>query len=293
MASSVFLLARLTYLTEAVPIAMRARALSTLGGCTRAGMFIGPFCAAALMPWLSLDGAYWVAIAAMLGVGALAFSLPELTVPQSRAAASAPEKKPPAPRLLQTFREHRRAYLTLGLVGAMVNGIRSCRQVTIPLWGLHIGLDPATTTLIYGMMGAMDLLLFYPSGRIMDLRGRRWVAVPSMLLMSGGFAWMIMSSSTLNFALSCMMIGVGNGMGAGLIMTIGADVSPPHARTQFLGGWRFLSDAGSSAAPILVSAIAAAASLALGISLIAAVGLFTAGLFWRWLPKDNKPARVP
>ncbi len=288
MGSSVFLLARLTYLTETVPLPLRARALSTLGGVMRIGMFIGPFLAAALMHWLDLAGAYWVAIAAMLGAGLLSFSVPDLIVPQAKSGAPQP-----SPRLLQTMRAHWRAYATLGSVCALVNGIRACRQVIVPLWGLHIGLDPATTALVYGIMGAMDVLLFYPAGRIMDIRGRRWAVVPSMLLMAAGFAWMMFSDSVLSFTLACMLIGLGNGLGSGIVMTIGADISPANGRTQFLGGWRFLNDIGSSGGPILVSALAAAATLATGISLISAVGLLAAALFWRWLPADNQPARVP
>ena len=44
-----FSLARQAYLTEAIPIRMRARALSTLGGTFRIGLFIGPFVAAAIV----------------------------------------------------------------------------------------------------------------------------------------------------------------------------------------------------------------------------------------------------
>lgn len=290
--SSVFLLARLTYLTEAVPLPLRARALSTLGGVMRIGMFVGPFCAAALMHWTGLAGAYWVAIAAMLGAGMLSFAVPDLIAPPASQDQPA-GPRPAAQSLWKVLRTYWRAYATLGSVCALVNGIRACRQVIVPLWGLHIGLDPATTALVYGIMGAMDVLLFYPAGRIMDLRGRRWAVVPSMILMAVGFAWMILSDSLLSFTLACMLIGLGNGMGSGIVMTIGADISPAHARTRFLGGWRFLNDVGSSGGPILVSAVAAVASLASGISLISAVGLLAAALFWRWLPKDNQPARVP
>lgn len=45
-ASSVYTLARQSYLTETVPPEMRARALSTLGGVLRIGMFVGPFAGA-------------------------------------------------------------------------------------------------------------------------------------------------------------------------------------------------------------------------------------------------------
>src|SRR5690606_28213219 len=77
-ASSVFLLARQTFLTEVVPISMRARALSTLGGTMRVGLFIGPFAGAAAMHFIGLSGAYWAAIVAMVGAGVLSFAVPEL-----------------------------------------------------------------------------------------------------------------------------------------------------------------------------------------------------------------------
>ena len=46
MSAAVFGLARQSYLTEAVPFHFRARALSTLGGVMRIGLFVGPFVAA-------------------------------------------------------------------------------------------------------------------------------------------------------------------------------------------------------------------------------------------------------
>ena len=48
-ASSVYSLARQSYLTEMVPEHMRARALSTLGGTMRLGIFLGPFLGAGAM----------------------------------------------------------------------------------------------------------------------------------------------------------------------------------------------------------------------------------------------------
>src|SRR5690606_20902548 len=60
---SVWMLARLTYVTESVPAAMRGRALSTLGGCQRIGAFLGPFLAAGVIRWVGLAGAFYVHIA--------------------------------------------------------------------------------------------------------------------------------------------------------------------------------------------------------------------------------------
>src|SRR4029453_14733197 len=65
MSASVFSLARQKYLTEAVPVAFRARALSTLGGVTRIGVFIGPFIGAGVMQFAGIAGAYWVGVVGM------------------------------------------------------------------------------------------------------------------------------------------------------------------------------------------------------------------------------------
>jgi len=80
MASSVFILARQTYLVEVVPLNLRARALSTLGGTTRIGVFAGPFAGAALIHLMGLSGAYWAAAAAMLVAGLIAILAPDLQV---------------------------------------------------------------------------------------------------------------------------------------------------------------------------------------------------------------------
>src|SRR5262245_41889737 len=72
MSQAVFSLARQSYLTDAVPIEYRARALSTLGGVMRIGMFIGPFAAAAAIHRYGLVGAYWVAIAGVVAAGLVA-----------------------------------------------------------------------------------------------------------------------------------------------------------------------------------------------------------------------------
>ena len=46
LAAAVWGLARQTYVTAVIPLHLRARALSTLGGSQRIGMFIGPFAGA-------------------------------------------------------------------------------------------------------------------------------------------------------------------------------------------------------------------------------------------------------
>src|SRR5690606_21143560 len=150
MASSVFMLARQTYMIDAVPTYMRARALSTLAGTMRIGVFVGPFAGAGLIHFMGLQGAYWVAVVAMAGAGVIAYLAPDMSAP-GRGGDTAAAK----PRVLDVARQHSRVFLTLGLGILLVSAVRASRQVVIPLWADHLGINPATTSIIYGLVAAI------------------------------------------------------------------------------------------------------------------------------------------
>ena len=281
MAGSVFTLARQTFIIDAVPVIMRARAFSTLAGAMRIGVFIGPFAGAAVVHAIGLQGAYWVALFAMAGVGVIALTLPDLQ------SSSAQDAEPAArPSIANIMRSHAGVYLTLGLGVVLVSAMRASRQVVIPLWADHLGLAPAAASLIYGLAAAIDMAVFYPAGKVMDQHGRIWVAVPSTLLMGLSLMMMSFASSLPMFLVASMLVGLGNGIGSGIVMTLGADASPRAGRAEFLGIWRMLSDIGASGGPVLLSAVTAAASLAGGMLTIGALGLVAAGVFWRWVPRS-------
>ena len=285
MASSVFMLARQTYMIDAVPVYMRARALSTLAGTMRIGVFVGPFAGAALIHFMGLPGAYCVAVIAMAGAGLIAYLAPDMTSP-GRAGGATQAK----PRVLDVARAHSRVFVTLGLGILLVSAVRSSRQVVIPLWADHLGIDATTTSIIYGLVAAIDMSVFYPAGTLMDRRGRLWVAVPSTLLMGFALIGTSLTTGVVGFVLVSMLLGMGNGIGSGIVMTLGADAAPPAGRTEFLGIWRLVSDLGSSLGPVALSAVTAMVSLAAAVAAMGAFGLAAAAVFWHWLPRGNPSA---
>ncbi|MEY8815257.1 MFS transporter [Micrococcus luteus] len=285
MAGAGFNLARQAYLAVAVPATHRARAMSTLGGTVRIGTFLGPFLGAAAQAPLGLDGAFAAAAAAM-GVGAgLCLRIRDLPVPAPGLAAG--EEPGPAgrPRLLDVARARRGALLTAGFGVVAVSAARAARNAVIPLWATHLGLDAATASVVFGLAGAADLLLFYPSGRLMDRFGRRAVAVPCLTLLGAGFLAISLTREPTAFAAAAVLLGIGNGFGAGIVMTLGADHSPPNARAPFLGLWRSMSDAGMLAGPLLLSGATAAAGLAVGVGSLAVVCGVGAVVFAAVLPR--------
>lgn len=285
MAGAGFNLARQAYLAVAVPATHRARAMSTLGGTVRIGTFLGPFLGAAAQAPLGLDGAFAAAAAAMAVGALLCLRIRDLPVPASDPVAG--EEPGPAgrPRLLDVARARRGALLTAGFGVVAVSAARAARNAVIPLWATHLGLDAATASLVFGLAGAADLLLFYPSGRLMDRFGRRAVAVPCLTLLGAGFLTVSLTREPTAFAAAAVLLGIGNGFGAGIVMTLGADHSPPNARAQFLGLWRSMSDAGMLAGPLLLSGVTAAAGLAVGVGSLAVVCGLGAVVFAAVLPR--------
>lgn len=294
MATSVFYLARQTYMIEAVPLRMRARAFSTLGGTQRIGMFIGPFAAAGLMHFMGMPGAYWMAIAALTGAGALSFAIPDLRAPvtddtfedtddTASSQANTPTKRP-AIKMLDVARAHSRILLSLGMGILLIGAMRASRQVAIPLWAEYIGLSPTTTAMVFGLVSAVDMLVFYPAGKIMDDYGRLWVALPCALILGISFIAIPFTATLTPFVLVSLLMGFGNGIGSGIVMTLGADASPKMGRTQFLGLWRLISDIGTSTGPFFLSGVTAVISLGAGIAAIGLSGFVAAGIFWHWLP---------
>ncbi|MFG5779076.1 MFS transporter [Comamonas sp. J-3] len=285
MSQAVYNLARQSYMTEAVPVAYRARALSTLGGVMRIGMFIGPFLGAWAMHQWGLYAAFGIGIAGVLCAAAVGLRVPDLVAPPLPAGQTAPAEPPSIRSIL---REHRRVFLTLGLGILLVSAVRASRQVVIPLWADHLALAPAAASLIYGLAGGIDMLVFYPAGKLMDLKGRRWVAVPSMLVMGAAMLLMPLSTGFVTLLLVALALGFGNGIGSGLIMTLGADHAPRHGRAHFLGVWRLAADIGSSLGPALLSLLAASLSLASGIVCTGLLAFGAAAALARWIPARPK-----
>src|SRR6478609_9932331 len=281
MAAAVFSLARQKYLTEAVPVEFRARALSTLGGVSRIGVFIGPFIGAAAIAFVGISGAYWVGVAGMAAAAVLAVTVPDLVAVD----ASDPNDARPVPTLRGVAVSHAGIFLTAGIGILLLSALRASRQVVIPLWADHLGLDPTQASLIYGISGAIDMLVFYPAGKLMDRKGRQWVAVPSTLIMGTAMLLIPLSTGFVGLLLAALLIGFGNGISSGLNMTLGADFSPDNGRGQFLGIWRFMADAGATGGPVLLSGVTAAASLGAGVGATGVLGFAAAAVFAITIPR--------
>ena len=122
----------------------------------------------------------------------------------------------------------------------------------------------------------------------MDRKGRIWVALPSMLCMGLAMLVMPFTSGAVALLFASMLMGFGNGIGSGMIMTLGADYSPAAGRPHFLGVWRLLSDIGSTAGPALLATVTALLSLAAGILSNGLLAFAAAAVLCYWIPRTHR-----
>jgi MFS family permease len=308
LATAVFALARHAFMTSYVPEKHRARALSTLGGTFRAGYFLGPFIAAGI---IALTGhtasVFWIDIVGCLGAAIVLLIVKDPTealgaaraqhVASAQRDAGQQEAADESHGLFHTLVANRGVLARLGTAAALIGAVRASRQVILPLWAVSLGVSDSNTALIIGTAGAIDFALFYLGGHIMDRRGRLATALPSMIGLAVTHIILAVSlglpDPVVWFITIAMLMSVANGLGSGLLLTLGADLANKANPAPFLGAWRFTGDVGSAAAPLAVSLLTGAISIAFAAGFIGVVGLIGAVLLVRYVPRYvPSPQRV-
>lgn len=274
-------IARLTFATEASPTTHRGRVMSTIGGINRIGWLVGYLVGGLAIAVFGLIGPFVVQV--VLSAAAVAALAP---VDSTRVVGDHRDRERSS--LAEVFRRHRRTLATAGLVVVALGILRSSREALIPLWGDHIGVGAGAISLIFAASATIEILMFYPVGGAMDRWGRKWTAVPCLITFSIGIALIPITSTAFGLVAVALLLGVANGLGAGLNMTLGSDLSPTAGRSEFLGMWRTAGDIGTAGGPLLVALVTAAATLGASAVVVGGVGLAGAAVLSFVVPETRQ-----
>jgi MFS family permease len=268
-------LSRHAFITEAIPPRQRGRAISVFGGISRIGMFSGPAVGGLVGTQLGLSASFF--LAGTLGMLGLIVSL--IYVKDTRVHVHT-DRRVRWGLVRELVRSNRRDLGAASVAQTFAQMIRAGRQAIIPFYGEAVlGLNVAQIGTIQSASSVVDMLLFVPAGYLMDHFGRKVASVPCFAVMALGMACIPFSDSYLTLMGAAMVIGLGNGLGSGSMMTLGADLAPPGATGEFLGLWRLIGDTGAASGPLVVGSLTdslgfeATAFVLSGIGLAAALTL--------------------
>jgi MFS family permease len=267
--AALWALSRHAYITETIPIGQRGKALSVFGGINRMGIFAGPALGGFIASLAGIQATF--ALSAVLAGFALTLSvvlLRPLTRPATSLGAASRWRL-----VAHGVRHNSRELSAAGIAFSLGQMVRAGRYLIIPLWGAErLGLDAALIGTIVTAGAIVDVSLFIPAGMLMDRFGRKVTAVPSFALMALGIGLIPFTRDFTTLLLVSMLIGLGNGLGSGLMMTLGADLAPPGATGEFLGIWRLVGDTGAVVGPLVVGFVAGAIGLSGGAWVLSLTG---------------------
>jgi MFS family permease len=274
--SAVFGLARLSWMTEHVPIAIRARALSVLGGMFRAGSFVGPSLAAGVIALFSVQAVYYLPLI-LCGLAATILLF-------VRGSEDVVKNSSSFKDTFAVARREGKKLATLGVASSILSALRGTRMIGLPLIAVALTIPTEQASLIIGIAGALDFAMFYLSGQIMDRFGRSFAAVPTLAGL--GLAHLIVGIAidANTFLLIALLMSLANGMGSGVIMVLGADLAPPDKRSEFLASYRLLVDFGDAAAPLVLAPMVLAVGITGAMAGFGILGFVGAGLMYKYIP---------
>ena len=282
---SLYKVAQHAFISDAVQRGNRGRAISVMGGTVRVAGFAGPAVGGLIA------GAFGLRAPFVL-VGAVALLAAGIVFTRLENSATPPPADPVTARPLhefwQTLRENYRILMTAGVGKIFVQIVRMGRTAIIPLYGADVlGLDVSQIGLIVSLSWAVDMSLFGVAGQLMDRMGRKYAIVPSFIIQAVAMALVPLSNNFWGLLAVTLLIGLGNGLSAGTMLTIGADLAPTERRGEFLGLWHLVGDLGGASGPLLVGGIADLLVLPMAALALAGSSVLAAVIFGHFVPETR------
>ncbi|MEM7034513.1 MAG: MFS transporter [Chloroflexota bacterium] len=278
---ALFNISRYAYLAEGAERAKRGRAIAIFGGVARIGRFAGPAVGGFIASFYGLRSPFLLYFV----LSGIAIVLILIFVKRTYSTATLNHQSH-FETLLQILGQHYQILIRAGAGQMLAQTIRAGRAVIIPLYASEIiGLDVSLIGLIISIAAAVDMVLFPVAGYVMDHWGRKFSIIPCFSIQAIGMILVSVSGGFASLLFASIVIGFGNGLGSGTMMTLGADLSPEESRGEFLGVWRLIGDTGHSGAPIVVGGIANLIGLPMGAIAMAVAGFTSAAIFAFLVPE--------
>ena len=247
-----------TIVTRTVSPDQRGRSLALMGGTMRLSILIGPLVGGVLADQIGYSWTFAISGAAtLLGVLPVAvLDANDIGKPEHELDGDGNR-----PGLWTALKVHRRLLFVGGIGPALVMSVRQGRLIILALLGDSLGLSNSAIGGLVAIGTAADLALFPVAGYIMDRYGRLWAIVPSFSLIGVGLLALAAADNATTVTIAAAIMGIGNGIGAGTMLTLGSDLAPRDNPGQFLSALASIQNFGRILGPLTVGYFADAIGL--------------------------------
>jgi len=252
-------LSRQTFITRTVDTDMRGRSMALMGGSMRFAMLLGPILGGVLVDQVGYSWTF-----AISGAATLSGLVPAILSEEGGNGANRDDERARSGRdgaLWPALVRHRRALLVGGFGPALIMAVRQGRTIIIPLIGDSLEMSASAIGFLVAVGTGADLLLFPVAGLVMDRFGRLAAIVPAFSLIGVGMLVLSAADSVAMVLVAGVIMGVGNGIGSGSMLTLGSDLAPEDSPGQFLSALASIQNLGRIIGPMLVGWFADAAGL--------------------------------
>ena len=253
---------RQAFCAAAVATHHRGRVIGLLGGVSRIGGIAGPLIGGFVAQTWGFRAAFLLqASLNLVGVLLIQVFMPTVNAHDSPRGKASPMKSGGAKAAgggsgcCDIVLEFWVALLTCGVFAMFLSFLRSARELIIPLAGARLGLTVSEVSIATAVGYVVDSVVFPFSAIVMDSRGRRWTGTPASLGMGLGFLVAGLATGFMGLIAAAAVLGFGNGMSAGLIMTLGADLAPADRRGAFIGVFRMMPELGGVVGPVMLGVL--------------------------------------
>lgn len=266
LAHGSWLVGRISFITDASSSEERGRVMALSAGTIRLGNVIGPLLAGILIAAQGYQVTLGLfALSSLLVVVFVVRWIP-YTTPQEHDSHR-------VVALRNALVDNRKVFLTAGVASFALMLVRSSRALLLPLTGAALMLDETSIGIAISAGAVIDTLLFYPAGNLSDRIGRKPIFIASLVLLGLSISLLPLAEGLWSLILVASLMGLGNGVSAGVIMTMGSDLAPPRNRGGFIGIWRLLADVGVTSGPLIIGLMVKLAGLAVATCSIGFLGL--------------------
>ena len=321
--SDVWSLARQAVVAEVMPSADLAKAMTALGGTQRVGNLIGPMIGAGLMLVFPIWSVFvFSALSAVAAIVIMALPIAQIPGFDDRPAPasagdSGPEASPTSAstepgdhdgpsaasatgsgRGKRPKKDRRppaevrwKSVVLVGITIITLAAARAAQPVVIQLWGVEIGLHKSSISLVIAFGAGLELIVMFLGAYIKDHLGRVATLVACLSIFGTGFVVMVAVPDLTGMVIAAAVMAFGNGLGAGVNMTIGADLSPAIGRPRFLGIWAIFNNGGKLGGPTLLSLIITVTTLRFGVLFPGLLAFLGAAWILIWARQVGLPGR--